>query len=248
MTDHGPVSRSGPLGRTTPGASDPRTLSRKTALLALGLACLVGCLLILGTLASEVQAQEANALDAMATPFLHGLASPALDLVMNGASFIGSEPVVLALALAAIGLLAAKGRRREALFVGAALGGSLVANGAMKVFFHRPRPALAWAHVLPDYSFPSGHSMDSLVFLIALALVIWRILGVRPGVAAIVVASALSLVIGISRIYLGYHYLTDVVGGFAAGILWLAVVVGAFRGGSAWQGRRARGASRSGAT
>jgi undecaprenyl-diphosphatase len=110
----------------------------------------------------------------------------------------------------------------------------------MKLFFHRPRPVLAWAHVQPDYSFPSGHSMNSLVLGLALAIVVWRLAGVRWGVAAVVAATVLSLLIGISRIYLGYHYFTDVVAGFAAAILWVAIVVAVFRGGDAWFGRHSR--------
>jgi undecaprenyl-diphosphatase len=108
----------------------------------------------------------------------------------------------------------------------------------MKLFFHRPRPVLPWAHVLPDYSFPSGHSMNSLALGLALAIVIWRIRGPRWGVAAVAAAALASLIIGTSRIYLGYHYLTDVVAGFAAAILWVAIVVGVFRAEVAWRGRR----------
>jgi undecaprenyl-diphosphatase len=131
-----------------------------------------------------------------------------------------------------------RGRRRETIFVVVALAGSLIVNETMKLFFHRPRPVLAWAHVQPDYSFPSGHSMNSLVLGLALAIVVWRLAGVRPGVVAVAGAIVLSLLIGLSRIYLGYHYFTDVVAGFAAGILWVAIVVAVFRGGDVWHGRR----------
>ena len=51
----------------------------------------------------------------------------------------------------------------------------------MKVVVERPRPALPWAHVLPDYSFPSGHTMNSLVFYLAVALIVWAIYGRRAG-------------------------------------------------------------------
>ena len=99
----------------------------------------------------------------------------------------------------------------------------------MKVIVERPRPALPWAHVLPDYSFPSGHSMNSFVFYVAIALIVWGAYGRRIGAFALAAALVVALAIGLSRIYLGYHYLSDVVGGFAAGLAWLLIVVIAFQ-------------------
>ena len=231
-----PTGPKGPLGPTPPDATSESGLRWRGPLLALGLIGLLGCVLILAMLATTVQAQERDALDTFASPFFHGLASPPLDALMNAASFVGSDLTVVPLAvLLAIGLWWA-GKRREALFLGAALGGSLVVNLAMKLFFHRPRPVLPWAHVLPDYSFPSGHSMNSLVFGLALALIAWRLLGPRWGAFAVGLAVLASLVIGVSRVYLGYHYATDVIGGFASAILWVAFVVGGFRA-SRWRGR-----------
>ena len=127
--------------------------------------------------------------------------------------------------------------------------GALLLNGAMKVFFQRPRPSLPWAAVLPDYSFPSGHTMNAIAFYVALALILWSIFGRRIGLLAMAVAAVLALGVGISRIYLGYHYLTDVVGGILAGIAWLLVVGTALRARPAWRrwrGPRARVARRAG--
>jgi membrane-associated phospholipid phosphatase len=111
----------------------------------------------------------------------------------------------------------------------------------MKVLLERPRPALPWATVLPDYSFPSGHTMNTLVFYGALALIAWSIAGRRVGLLAIVAAALVTFGVGVSRIYLGYHYLTDVVGGVLAGIAWLLVAGAALRARPAWeQWRRPR--------
>jgi undecaprenyl-diphosphatase len=100
-----------------------------------------------------------------------------------------------------------------------------------RCFFERPRPQLAWAHVLPDYSFPSGHTMNSVAFYAAIAVIVWSIAGRRWGIAALVGAVVLCTFIGISRIYLGFHYFTDVVGGALAGIAWVLIVMAAFRTG-----------------
>jgi undecaprenyl-diphosphatase len=105
----------------------------------------------------------------------------------------------------------------------------------MKLFFARPRPQLPYAHVLPDYSFPSGHTMNAVIFYGGVALLLWSVYGRRAGLAAVVVATVLAIGVGISRIYLGYHYLTDVVGGILAGLAWLVVVSAAFRARPTWQ-------------
>ena len=234
----------GPLGPSR-AAGDRRAMTRQTVLLLVGLVGLLACMVVFGVLAEGVRAQEASALDAWASPFFHSMASPTMDVVMNGATFLGSDLTLVPLLIVVVAYLVWRGHRREALFMVLAYGGSVVANGTMKLFFHRPRPALPWANVLPDFSFPSGHSMESMAFYLALALVMWRLRGARWGTVATVAALALSVLVGISRIYLGYHYLTDVVGGFAAAILWLAIVVAVFRGHALVFGRRDRGNERS---
>ena len=67
--------------------------------------------------------------------------------------------------------------------------------------------------MLPDYSFPSGHTMNAVIFYGGVALLLWSIAGRRVGLISVAVATVVALGVGISRIYLGYHYLTDVVGG-----------------------------------
>jgi undecaprenyl-diphosphatase len=206
-------------------------LGAVTMTVIVGFFALLACLLVLGTLAAGIRGQEVFTMDTLATPFLHGLASPALDAVMNGLTFIGSDFVIVPLfAVAAIGLLRVR-RRREVLFIAVATVGSLILNATMKAFFQRPRPQLAYAQVLPDYSFPSGHTMNSLVFYVALAIVLWAVFGRRVGMIAVPSAVALAILVGISRIYLGYHYFTDVLGGLFAATGWLLIVGAAFRTG-----------------
>jgi undecaprenyl-diphosphatase len=94
---------------------------------------------------------------------------------------------------------------------------------------------LPWAAVLPDYSFPSGHTMNALVFYLALALIAWSIAGRRAGLLAVLVAAVIVLGVGVSRIYLGFHYFTDVVGGVLAGLAWLLIAVTAVRARPAWR-------------
>jgi membrane-associated phospholipid phosphatase len=213
---------------STSGGSEVTPAPLGVATLAVGLVALVGSLFVFGHLAEDVHEQEANALDAVANPVLHSIASPPLDTFMAAATFLGSTPTLPVLFVLTATWLVLRDHRREALFLAVAIGGSFVIDQALKLVFHRPRPQLAWAHVQPEYSFPSGHAMNSLTFYLALAIVVWIVAGRRPGRIAVAVAIVLALVIGVSRIYFGYHYLTDVVGGYAAGLAWLLTVGAAF--------------------
>jgi undecaprenyl-diphosphatase len=210
-----------------------------------GFGGLVGSLVVLGSVAEGVRSQEVFALDAWATPFLHGIASPQLDALMNGLTDLGTSLIIIPILVVAVAALVWKRRYGLAVFLSVAIGGSVILQGTMKVFFARPRPQLAWATVLPDGSFPSGHTMNSVIFYGALALILWSIWGRRIGLVALGTAALLAFGVGVSRIYLGYHYFTDVVGGILAGIAWLIVVGAAFRARPTWRTWRTRSVGRS---
>jgi membrane-associated phospholipid phosphatase len=233
-TEAGPLGRVDPVIPTTAKTVVRPPLATATAMVVVGFVGLIASLLVLGSIAEGVRTQEVFALDTWATPFLHGIASPGLDSLMNTLTDIGSSLVITPIFIVVVAGLLWKRRYGGALFLGVASGGALVLNGTMKVLFQRPRPQLPWAHVLPDYSFPSGHTMNGVVFYIALALLLWSVAGRRIGLIGLIVAVAIAIGVGVSRIYLGYHYLTDVVGGLLAGIAWLLVVGAAFRARPKW--------------
>jgi undecaprenyl-diphosphatase len=200
-----------------------------------GFAGLVASLIVLGSVAEGVRSREVFALDTWATPFLHGIASPGMDALMNGLTDLGTSLIIIPIFVVVVAVLLRKRHYGAALFLTVASVGSLVLQGTMKLFFARPRPQLPWANVLPEYSFPSGHTMNAVIFYGALALILWSAFGRRIGVIALVITAALAFGVGVSRIYLGYHYLTDVVGGLLAGIAWLLVVGAAFRARPTWR-------------
>lgn len=209
-------------------AAEAAEAGRPVAVLVAGFLVVLACITVLGILSAMVWRNQRDILDAVATPMLHSLASPWLDAVMTTASFVGTDIVLgVLVGLLVVALLRFRRRRQAALLVVAITGGVLL-NGAMKLLFHRARPSLAWAHVPAGYSFPSGHAMNSLTVALAVSLVAYELGGRRAGIVALVLSVAASLVIGASRIYLGAHYLTDVVGGYAAAVLWVAVVLTAF--------------------
>ena len=236
----GPTSEAGPLGKVDPGvASAPASVARPAARAATltvvtGLFGLIASLVVLGSIAEGVRDQEVFALDTWATPFLHGIASPGLNTLMGLLTDMGSSPVIVPLFMIVMAGLLWKRRYGSALFLSVASGGALILNATMKLIFQRPRPQLPWAQVLPDYSFPSGHTMNGVVFYLALAVIAWSIFGRRIGLASLALAVVLAVGIGVSRIYLGYHYLTDVVGGLLAGVAWLLIVGVAFHARPSW--------------
>ena len=233
--DAGTKTESGPLGRVDPKHPAPKgTVPRPPAAIAtgtivVGLAGLVASLLVIGTIADGVRDQEVFILDAWATPFLHSIRSPLLEAVMLGLTAMGSMIVVLPILVVSLASLYLKRRYGAMLFLAIALGGSLLIDFTMKLIFERPRPKLDYAAVLPDYSFPSGHAMNGVVFYVSIALILWNVFGRRVGIVSTIVAVVLAIGIGVSRIYLGYHYFTDVLGGWLGGIVWLLIVGAAFR-------------------
>jgi len=214
--------------------SKRRPLGTATMTVVVGFVGLIASLFVLGSIAEGVRAHEVFALDTWATPFLHGIASPGLGAVMETLTDIGSSLVIVPVFVVVVAALLWTRRYGAAAFLGLASGGALILNATMKVVFERPRPKLDWARVLPDYSFPSGHTMNAVVFYLALALILWSVLGRRIGRVAVTIAVVLALGVGVSRIYLGYHYLTDVIGGLLAGVAWLLVVGLAFRARPTW--------------
>jgi undecaprenyl-diphosphatase len=224
------VSDKGPLPKIEPPPIEPpaRPDKRSVTELAIGFLLALVAMIAFAFLADGIRLQEKFALDQYANPFLHAISSPALDLVMNLLTMIGDVPFVALMFVISMAYLLSQRMRAEALFLATAILGSVALNGILKVFIQRPRPQLPWAHVLPDYSFPSGHSMNSLVFYLAIAVIIWARAKAPAGSIAVIAALLIATSVGFSRIYLGYHYLSDVVGGFAAGLAWLLVVALSF--------------------
>lgn len=148
-----------------------------------------------------------------------------LDTVANGITFFGSAPFLVAVAILGPGVLRWLGRKREALEVFLAVAGAALFNQLLKTYYHRLRPSSALLYQV-GLSFPSGHAMIGMALYGCLAWLLWRH-GRHPAWAVLLVAWA--VLIGLTRVYLHVHYPTDVVAGFAAGLLWLILLRTALR-------------------
>jgi membrane-associated phospholipid phosphatase len=157
--------------------------------------------------------------------WLHAHAAPLLTDLMAAISFVGAPTTLTAVAIA--GGLFLMYRRKFAESVTLAIiviGGNLL-NVGLKHLVQRGRPVFDEPLLsLPTYSFPSGHAMASTVFFGLLALHAMEWTG-RRAAARVEIGAAVSMIalVCFSRVYLGLHYPSDVVGGVAEGMAWLAV-------------------------
>ena len=174
-------------------------------------------------LASEVARGNTMGFDLAVRGAVHTWASPALTHAMRGVTRLGESWFLIPLGLLLAVILIRRGRARAAVALGAAAAGSELLNAMLKAIFHRVRPDAFFGFPQPEnYSFPSGHAMTSACFYGALAVVLAggsarKAIYWAGGVAA-------PLLIGLSRVYLGVHYPTDVLAGYAAAIVWLTIL------------------------
>ncbi len=155
------------------------------------------------------------------------LRTPELDQIMYALTYLGSVRAVLTLAavVAIVALFA--GRYTDAVLLFLALAASELFVLATKTLVARPRPPLEDARIVQTgFSFPSGHAALAAAFYGTAAYLLAR--AARWGALKVLVGSAAALLvvgIGISRIYLGAHFPTDVLAGWTLGVFWLAVIV-----------------------
>ena len=148
------------------------------------------------------------------------IASSLVDLTALG------SPVVLALVvLSVVGFLLLQGRSRTAVAVALTCFSGELVDSAMKHAFNRPRPTVVPAlREVWSTSFPSGHAMESAIVYLTLGAMLMRVADRRiTKVYCLAVAVMLTAIVGVSRIWLGVHYPTDVLGGWMIGFVWASI-------------------------
>ena len=173
-------------------------------------------------LADEIREQDVIPFDEPILRFAHALAREGFDHFFGLMSQVGYLYGVVPFDIARVLVLTLTRRFREAIFSALALGGSAVLNMAVKQVFARERPSL-WESIAPEttFSFPSGHAMGSATLACVLILLAWRTRWRWP---VLVAALAFTIAVGLSRVYLGVHYPSDILAGWAAASVWTAAV------------------------
>lgn len=179
---------------------------------------------------------EADGVAGLDHPLLQtaiSLRSPALDVAATAYTDVGG-PIAMPLLAAATMLVLALRRRSwtPVILIASAAAGSLLMTVAGKQLIGRARPPLAEA--VPPYehsaSFPSGHALNAVVIAgIVAYLLILRQHTARARVLTISAAALFALTIGLSRVFLGHHWFTDVLAAWTLGVAWLALVITAHR-------------------
>ena len=190
-----------------------------------------GLLWAFGALADEVVQGDTLNLDmsvlmALRTPGnpADPLGPPWFEEMMRDLTALGSYAFIIVVVTAAVGyLLLVRKWALALLMLGAVLGGMLISN-LLKMGFDRPRPDLDQATRVFTPSFPSGHAMLSAVTFLTLGALLTRVnVDWRAKVYFLSFAVLLTIIVGLSRIYLGVHYPSDVLAGWCVGSAWALI-------------------------
>lgn len=183
-----------------------------------------------GALVEELHEGEAFFFDEPLLNFAHDIARAGFDRVFLLFSELGYGHGVVPVDIALVLVLAWRRHAREALFAALATGGSALLNVAAKHAFARARPDL-WLSIAPEttYSFPSGHAMGSITLAWVVVLLWWYLPSPRwarwrwpvAGLAAL-----FTVLVGLSRVYLGVHFPSDILAGWCAASVWTVGVYG----------------------
>jgi undecaprenyl-diphosphatase len=216
-----------PLYREEETEATPARVSLAGTALIVGLICAGVALAVFVWLGYQIRAGEPTEFDLAAREAVRSLQGPVLTSIMWGASVYGAPRLLGPLGLVAAVVFWRRGWRRGAILTVAMLAGALLLDSGLKQAFGRVRPD-AFFEFYPapvSYSFPSGHALFATSFFGGIAVLASHRIRSPEGRALLwVAAGLLILLIGVSRIYLGVHYPTDVIGGYAVGLVWVTAL------------------------
>lgn len=196
--------------------------------LTLGALLLIAASAIFGAIAEDVASAEAiTHLDVQIAQWLHFHANPLLTRLMLAVTNTHSVAGIFCMAIVAGIYLATRKSWYWLLSLAVAVVGAALLNIAMKYAFHRARPVFDDPLLtLATYSFPSGHTAGSTAFYGIVACYLFPRGAAWPQRACIALfAVCMVLLVGVSRMYLGVHYFSDVLGAMAEATAWLALTI-----------------------
>lgn len=191
---------------------------------ALSILCIIG----FAAIAIFIGAHHIAGFDNSIIDFVQAQESAELTSIMKFFTWIGAGlPSVFLTAVLAMGLYFRWRNRRDILFFIGVIAGSALLNVVLKLIFHRARPTLHRIVEAGGYSYPSGHSMAAFTLYGILCYLLWRYApNVLIHTILIICGIFMIVAIGSSRIYLGVHYPSDVVGAYLASGAWVAISIG----------------------
>ncbi len=197
-----------------------------STLLFVGMLTAIAALFFFGWFTDEMLEGDTRFFDETVRNTIHDLAFPFLTAVMQLASFLGSTLFLILFGVIIVGALYLRRHRHGAILFTITTVGSSILLVMLKLAFRRARPEPFFDTILPtSYSFPSGHSLASFCFYGALAVILTsRITSIWVKVIVWILSLAMILLIGVSRIYLGVHYPSDVVAGYAVAFIWVVTI------------------------
>lgn len=161
-------------------------------------------------------------------------ANPLFNILMQGVSYLGETVISMALIVITVAAFTLRRQWREAIFM-LATTSSLLLTFALKEVIHRARPfpvaenATGLIQKINQYSYPSGHVLFFVVFFGFFAYLAWTHFTGCVRMIVIAICTALIVLIGPSRIFLGAHWASDVLGSYIIGTIWLFVLVLAYQ-------------------
>lgn len=193
--------------------------------IVVSLAVSVLSLFLFAWLGREILQGDTFRFDAGIRSWIHQFASPGMTRLMTAVSLMGYNILIVELVVAFV-VFAWLRWRRAAVWLAVAMTGSLMLDLTLKYAYHRQRPSAFYGISPHTYSFPSGHALVSLCFYGVMAgLLSARIKSTPWRILLWTAAVLLILTIGLSRIYLGVHYPSDVLAGYLAATVWVGAVI-----------------------
>ena len=197
----------------------------------------IGFGVLFGYIATAIGNKSIAQFDTSVISFVQGMETPWLTSTMKFFTTLANTKSVIVIALIAFVLLYFAFRyRQQAFLLIVVIGGTVVLNTMLKHYFKRERPEIHRIMDANGFSFPSGHSMIAFSLYTIIVYIAWRNVKTTLSRTLLILSAAFMIIMtGISRIYVGVHYPSDVVGGFAASALWVTIAIIVY---GAYQNRR----------
>lgn len=189
-------------------------------------AALISCLLlaaVFGYVAYSIGSGGIVRFDTAVIGAVQGMETPWLTGFMKFFTAVGSTKTVLVICAVTIGALLYFRQKAQTILFVVVIGGTVAINQVAKLFFHRARPDVNRLIEISGFSFPSGHTMMATSLYAILAFILWRNIRHSGRIVCVLLAFFMIAMICISRIYLGVHYPSDVVGGLCASAFWVVI-------------------------